>query len=36
VYDSLGELMQREVHALAMLLQTPDEAGVVSPSPSGT
>jgi BolA protein len=35
VYDSLGEMMQREVHALSMVLQTPDEAGVVPPPFSG-
>jgi BolA family transcriptional regulator, general stress-responsive regulator len=35
VYDSLGQMMQREVHALAMVLQTPDEAGVTSLPPSG-
>lgn len=28
VYDSLGQMMQREVHALSLVLQTPDEAGV--------
>jgi BolA protein len=31
VYDSLGEMMQREVHALTMVLQTPEEAGVIPP-----
>src|SRR5512136_1809574 len=35
VYDSLAEMMQREVHALAMVLQTPDEAGVAPPPFSG-
>ncbi len=35
VYDSLGQMMQREVHALTMVLQTPEEAGVPSPPPSG-
>jgi len=35
VYDSLGQLMQREVHALSMVLQTPDEAGVDLPPLSG-
>jgi BolA protein len=35
VYDSLGRMMQREVHALSMVLQTPDEAGVDSPPLSG-
>jgi BolA protein len=35
VYDSLGEMMQREVHALSMVLQTPEEAGVDSPPLSG-
>ncbi len=34
VYDSLGEMMQRDVHALSMVLQTPGEAGV-APLPSG-
>ena len=34
VYDSLGQMMLREVHALSMLLQTPGEAGV-APLPSG-
>jgi len=28
VYDSLGQIMQREVHALTLVLQTPEEAGV--------
>lgn len=28
VYDSLGQMMQREVHALSLVLQTPEEAGV--------
>jgi BolA protein len=32
VYDSAGDLMQREIHALTMVLQTPEEAGV-SPFP---
>jgi BolA protein len=35
VYDSLAEMMQREVHALTMLLQTPDEAGACPPPHSG-
>jgi BolA protein len=35
VYDALGQLMQREIHALAMVLQTPDEAGVAPPPLSG-
>ena len=35
VYDSLGSMMQREVHALSLLLQTPDEAGVSPPPLSG-
>jgi len=35
VYHSLGQMMQREVHALSMVLQTPDEAGVTSPPLSG-
>ncbi|MCM0043789.1 MAG: BolA family transcriptional regulator [Burkholderiaceae bacterium] len=26
VYDCLGEMMQKEIHALAMTLLTPDEA----------
>ena len=30
VYDALADLMQREIHALAMTLRAPDEA----PSPS--
>ncbi len=34
VYDSLGDLMQRDVHALSMVLLTPAEAGV-APFPSG-
>lgn len=34
VYDSLGPMMRREVHALSMVLQTPAEAGV-APLPSG-
>jgi len=34
VYDSLGQMMQREVHALSMVLLTPSEAGV-TPLPSG-
>ena len=33
VYDSLGQMMQREVHALSMVLLTPSEAGV-APLPS--
>jgi len=28
VYDSVGQMMQREVHALTLVLQTPEEAGV--------
>jgi BolA protein len=32
VYDAAGDLMQREIHALTMVLQTPEEAGV-SPFP---
>ncbi len=32
VYHSLGNLMQREVHALSMVLQTPEESGV-APTP---
>jgi len=35
VYDSLGEMMRREVHALTMSLQTPGEAGVTPPPLSG-
>ena len=35
VYDSLGQMMQREVHALSLVLQTPAEAGVNSPPLSG-
>jgi len=35
VYDSLGPMMQREVHALSLVLQTPEEAGVSSPPLSG-
>lgn len=31
VYDSVGDLMRREVHALSMVLQTPQEAGVAPP-----
>lgn len=27
VYDALGDLMRREIHALAMTLLTPNEAG---------
>jgi len=30
VYDSLGQMMQREVHALSMVLLTPSEAGVAA------
>ncbi len=33
VYDSLGEMMRREVHALTMTLLTPAETGV-APSPT--
>ena len=35
VYDSLGQMLQREVHALSLVLQTPDEAGVTPPPLSG-
>lgn len=35
VYDSLGPMMQREVHALSLVLQTPEEAGVTPPPLSG-
>jgi BolA protein len=35
VYDSLGEMMQREVHALSMVLLAPDEAGASFPPSSG-
>jgi len=35
VYDSLGSMMQREVHALSLVLQTPEEAGVTPPQISG-
>ena len=35
VYHSLGQLMQREVHALSMVLQTPQEARVDTPPLSG-
>jgi BolA protein len=35
VYDSLGQMLQREVHALSLVLQTPDEAGVTPPPISG-
>lgn len=35
VYHSLGQLLQREVHALSMVLQTPEEAGVTLPPLSG-
>jgi BolA protein len=35
VYDSLAPLMQREVHALSLVLQTPEEAGVTPPPISG-
>ena len=35
VYDSLGSMMQREVHALSLVLQTPEEAGVTPPPLSG-
>jgi BolA protein len=34
VYDSLGQMMQREVHALSMVLMTPREVAV-APLPSG-
>lgn len=35
VYDSLGEMMRRDVHALSMVLLAPDEAGASSPPTSG-
>jgi BolA protein len=35
VYDAAGDLMQREIHALTMVLQTPEEAGVAPPPLSG-
>jgi BolA protein len=35
VYDSLGPMMQREVHALSLVLQTPEDAGVAPPPLSG-
>jgi BolA protein len=35
VYDSLAPLMQREVHALSLVLQTPEEAGVTPPPITG-
>ena len=35
VYDSLDPMMQREVHALSLVLQTPEEAGVAPPPLSG-
>jgi BolA protein len=37
VYDALELLMRREIHALAMTLQSPDElpAGPATPSPEG-
>ncbi len=35
VYHSLGPMMQREVHALSLVLQTPEEAGVEPPPLSG-
>jgi len=35
VYDSLGPMLQREVHALSLFLQTPEEAGVTPPPLSG-
>ena len=35
VYDAAGDLMRREIHALTMVLQTPEEAGVASPPLSG-
>jgi BolA family transcriptional regulator, general stress-responsive regulator len=34
VYDALEDLMQRDVHALALLLVTPDEAGGSNPEPN--
>lgn len=36
VYDSVGDLMRREVHALTMHLQTPAEAGAASPPLKGS
>jgi stress-induced morphogen len=37
VYDALADLMQREIHALAMILLAPDEASPPSrfEDPSG-
>jgi BolA protein len=37
VYDALDLLMRREIHALAMTLQSPDElpAAAATPSPEG-
>ena len=35
VYDSLASMMQRDVHALSLVLQTPEEAGVAPPPISG-
>ncbi len=32
VYDSLNEMMRRDVHALSMVLLTPAEAGVPPPT----
>jgi stress-induced morphogen len=34
VYDALADLMQREIHALAMTLLAPDEKSPVSAPPS--
>lgn len=35
VYDAAGALMQREIHALSMILKTPEEAGVAPSPPLG-
>jgi BolA protein len=35
VYDAAGAMMQREIHALTMILKTPEEAGVAPPPPLG-
>jgi BolA protein len=32
VYHAAGPMMQREIHALTMILKTPEEAGVAPPS----
>jgi len=32
VYHAAGPMMQREIHALTMILRTPEEAGVAPPS----